>query len=328
MRPELSVVIPVYNEVDNVRDLHRELTAALDPLGRPYEILLVDDGSTDGTLQALLAIEQDDPRVRVLRLRRNFGQTAAFSAGFDHARGDVIVTSDGDLQNDPRDIPALLARLDEGYDMVCGWRRRRQDAFSRVLPSRIANGIISRATGVRLHDYGCSLKAIRAEVVKGLRLYGEMHRFIPAVASWMGVTVTEMEVNHRPRTRGRSKYGLGRTLRVLLDLFTVKFMLQYGTRPAHLFGLLGLASGGVGAVILLYLLYVRLFADTAIWGRPLLLLGLWLVPIGLLLVSMGLMAELLVRIYHESQGKPIYVVKERAAASSREREPEPDRALR
>jgi len=328
MRPELSIVIPVYNEVDNVRDLHRELTAALDPLGRPYEILLVDDGSTDGTQAALVAIERDDPRVRVLRLRRNFGQTAAFSAGFDHARGDVIVTSDGDLQNDPRDIPALLARLDEGYDMVCGWRRKRQDSFSRVLPSRIANGIISWATGVRLHDYGCSLKAIRAEVVKGLRLYGEMHRFIPAVASWMGVSVDEMEVNHRPRTRGRSKYGLGRTLRVLLDLFTVKFMLAYGTRPAHFFGKLGLASGSAGTGILLYLAYVRLFADTAIWGRPLLLLGFLLFITGLILVCFGLVAELLVRIYHESQGKPIYVVKEIARESSREREPEPDRALR
>jgi glycosyltransferase involved in cell wall biosynthesis len=328
MRPELSVVIPVYNEVDNVLDLHRELTAALDPLGRPYEILLVDDGSADGTLKALLAIERQDPHVRVLRLRRNFGQTAAFSAGFDHARGDVIVTSDGDLQNDPRDIPALLARLDEGYDMVCGWRRRRKDSFSRVLPSRIANGIISWSTGVHLHDYGCSLKAIRAEVVKGLRLYGEMHRFIPAVASWMGVTVTEMEVNHRPRTRGRSKYGLGRTLRVLLDLFTVKFMLAYGTRPAHFFGKLGLASGGAGTAILLYLGYVRLFADTAIWGRPLLLLGFLLFITGLILVCFGLVAELLVRIYHESQGKPIYVVKEVARADAAEREPEPDRALR
>ena len=328
MRPELSIVIPVYNEVDNVRDLHRELTAALDPLGRPYEILLVDDGSTDGTQAALVAIERDDPRVRVLRLRRNFGQTAAFSAGFDHARGDVIVTSDGDLQNDPRDITALLARLDEGYDMVCGWRRKRQDSFSRVLPSRIANGIISWATGVRLHDYGCSLKAIRAEVVKGLRLSGEMHRFIPAVASWMGVSVDEMEVNHRPRTRGRSKYGLGRTLRVLLDLFTVKFMLAYGTRPAHFFGKLGLASGSAGTGILLYLAYVRLFADTAIWGRPLLLLGFLLFITGLILVCFGLVAELLVRIYHESQGKPIYVVKEIARESSREREPEPDRALR
>jgi glycosyltransferase involved in cell wall biosynthesis len=327
MRPELSIVIPVYNEVENVRELHQQLTAALDPLGRPYEMLLVDDGSTDGTLPALLAIERDDPRVRVLRLRRNFGQTAAFSAGFDHARGDVIVTSDGDLQNDPQDIPALLARLDEGYDMVCGWRRRRHDSFSRVLPSRIANGLISWSTGVHLHDYGCSLKAIRAEVVKGLRLYGEMHRFIPAVASWMGVAVTEMEVNHRPRTRGRSKYGLGRTLRVLLDLFTVKFLLAYGTRPAHFFGKLGLAFGAAGSGILGYLGYVRIFADTAIWGRPLLLLGFWLFSNGVILVCFGLVAELLVRIYHESQGKPIYVVKE-VLPSEPLREPEPDRALR
>jgi glycosyltransferase involved in cell wall biosynthesis len=328
MRPEVSVVIPVFNEVENVRDLHGELTAALEPLGRPYEILLVDDGSTDGTLPALLAIERTDPRVRVVRLRRNFGQTAAFSAGFDHARGDVIVTSDGDLQNDPRDIPALLARLDEGFDMVCGWRRRRHDSFSRVLPSRIANGLISWATGVRLHDYGCSLKAIRAEVVKGLRLYGEMHRFIPAVASWMGVTVTEMEVNHRPRTRGSSKYGLGRTLRVLLDLFTVKFLLSYATRPAHFFGKLGLAAGGAGTAILVYLGYIRLFADTAIWGRPLLLLGFLLFLTGLILVCFGLVAELLVRIYHESQGKPIYVVKERSREETVAPEREPDRALR
>jgi glycosyltransferase involved in cell wall biosynthesis len=328
MRPELSVVIPVYNEVENVSDLHAQLTAALEPIGRPYEILLVDDGSTDGTRAALAAIEAGDPRVRVLRLRRNFGQTAAFSAGFDHARGDVIVTSDGDLQNDPRDIPALLARLEDGdgFDMVCGWRRKRHDSFSRVLPSRIANGLISWSTGVHLHDYGCSLKAIRAEVVKGLKLYGEMHRFIPAVASWMGVSVTEMEVNHRPRTRGSSKYGIGRTLRVLLDLFTVKFMLAYGTRPAHLFGLMGLGAGGTGTAILGYLAYVRLFRDTAIWGRPLLLLGALLFVTGLILVCFGLMAELLVRIYHESQGKPIYVLKEPSRTA--ERAPEPVRAVR
>jgi glycosyltransferase involved in cell wall biosynthesis len=328
MRPELSVVIPVYNEVENVSDLHAQLTAALEPIGRPYEILLVDDGSTDGTRAALAAIEAGDPRVRVLRLRRNFGQTAAFSAGFDHARGDVIVTSDGDLQNDPRDIPALLSRLEEGdgFDMVCGWRRKRHDSFSRVLPSRIANGLISWSTGVHLHDYGCSLKAIRAEVVRGLKLYGEMHRFIPAVASWMGVSVTEMEVNHRPRTRGSSKYGIGRTLRVLLDLFTVKFMLAYGTRPAHLFGLMGLGAGGTGTAILGYLAYVRLFRDTAIWGRPLLLLGGLLFVTGLILVCFGLMAELLVRIYHESQGKPIYVLKEPPRTA--ERAPEPVRAVR
>jgi glycosyltransferase involved in cell wall biosynthesis len=317
MRPELSVVIPVYNEVENVADLHAQLTAALEPMDRAYEILLVDDGSTDGTREALAALEAGDPCVRVLRLRRNFGQTAAFSAGFDHARGDVIVTSDGDLQNDPKDIPALVAKLDEGFDMVCGWRRKRHDSWSRILPSLVANKLISWATGVRLNDYGCSLKAIRAEVVQGLRLYGEMHRFIPAVASWMGVSVQEMEVNHRPRTRGRSKYGIGRTLRVLLDLFTVKFLLAYGTRPAHLFGFMGLLAGGTGTAILGYLAYVRLFADQAIWGRPLLLLGALLFLTGLILVSFGLMAELLVRIYHESQGKPIYVLKERFRRAER-----------
>jgi glycosyltransferase involved in cell wall biosynthesis len=295
-RPDISVVIPVYNEADNVLDLHRELTQSLEALGRPYEVLMVDDGSEDGTLDRLLAIEAEDDRVRVLRLRRNFGQTAAFSAGFDHARGRIVVTSDGDLQNDPADIPRLVARL--------------EDPLSRRLPSALANRIISAATGVRLHDYGCSLKAMRAEVAKGLRLYGEMHRFIPAVASWMGVTVDEMAVNHRPRTRGRSKYGLGRTLRVLLDLFTVKFLGVYGTRPAHLFVLMGLGSGGLGLGVLLYLSWLKLVRDEAIGGRPLLLLGALLFLTGVILVSFGLVAEMLVRTYHESQGKPTYVVRE------------------
>jgi glycosyltransferase involved in cell wall biosynthesis len=321
MPPRVSVVIPVFNEAENLTDLHRELTSSLASLGQPYEILLVDDGSTDSSLERLLAIEAADPRVRVLRLRRNFGQTAAFSAGFDHARGEIVVTSDGDLQNDPADIPRLVAKLDEGYDMVCGWRRERHDPVSKKLPSWFANRIISAATGVRLHDYGCSLKAMRSEVVKGLRLYGEMHRFIPAVASWMGVTLAELPVGHRPRTRGRSKYGLGRTLRVLLDLFTVKFLLAYGTRPAHLFGLWGLASGGAGFLILAYLAYIRLFEDTAIAGRPLLFLGGLLFIFGVILVNFGLVAEMLVRIYHESQGKPIYVVKELTpSAVPRERE--------
>jgi glycosyltransferase involved in cell wall biosynthesis len=306
---DVSVVIPVFNEAENVADLYRELTASLDAMGRSYEIVVVDDGSRDGTAEALATATAGDERVRVLRLRRNFGQTAAFSAGFDHAAGRVIVTSDGDLQNDPADIPRLVAKLDEGFDMVCGWRRNRQDPYSKRVPSWWANRLISWATGVRLHDYGCSLKAIRSDVVEGLRLYGEMHRFIPAVASWMGVTLAEVEVNHRPRTRGRSKYGLGRTVRVLLDLFTVKFLVAYGTRPAHLFGLMGLTSGLTGAGILAYLAYIRLFEDTAIWGRPLLLLGALLFLTGLLLVSFGLLAELLVRIYHESQGKPIYVLK-------------------
>jgi glycosyltransferase involved in cell wall biosynthesis len=310
LRPVLSVVVPLYNEAENVADLHRQLTESLEPMGVPYEILLVDDGSRDGTTERIVAIEAGDPRVRVLRLRRNFGQTAAFSAGFDHARGDVIVTSDGDLQNDPKDIPRIVAKLDEGFDLVCGWRQSRQDPWSKKIPSWFANRIISFATGVHLHDYGCSLKAIRAEVVKGLKLYGEMHRFIPAVASWIGVSVAEMPVNHRPRTRGKSKYGIGRTVRVLLDLFTVKFLLAYGTRPAHLFGLWGLTSGAAGIGILGYLSYVKLVLDEPIGGRPLLLLGMLLVLTGLVFVMSGLLAEILVRIYHESQGKPIYVVKE------------------
>ena len=322
LRPEVSVVIPVYNEVENVPDLHRELTRALETMGRPYEIIVVDDGSRDGTLERLLEIEAADPRLRVLRLRRNFGQTAAFSAGFDHARGDVVVTSDGDLQNDPADIPMVVAKLEQGFDMVCGWRHRRQDTFSRRLPSQVANRLISWATGVKLHDYGCSLKAMRAEVVKGIRLYGEMHRFIPAVASWMGVSLAEVKVNHRPRTRGSSKYGLGRTLRVLLDLFTVKFLLNYGTRPAHLFGFMGLSSGGAGALILLYMAWLKLVQDVAIGGRPLLFLGGLLFLTGVILVNFGLMAELLVRTYHESQGKPIYVVKEMRPEPRREEERE------
>jgi glycosyltransferase involved in cell wall biosynthesis len=308
--PDVSVVVPLYNEADNLDDLYRQLTQSLEAMGRPYEILLVDDGSTDGSVARLAALGTRDPRVRVLRLRRNFGQTAAFSAGFDHARGRIVVTSDGDLQNDPADIPRLVAKLEEGFDIVCGWRRERKDPLSKRIPSWFANRIISWATGVSLHDYGCSLKAIRLEVVKNLRLYGEMHRFIPAVASWMGVTLVEVPVNHRPRTRGRSKYGLGRTARVLLDLFTVKFLLAYGTRPAHLFGLMGLASVAAGFGILAYLSYIRLFLDTAIGGRPLLLFGAVLLLTGVVLVSFGLLAELLVRIYHESQGKPTYVVKE------------------
>jgi len=309
--PRISVVVPLLNEILNLDDLHRQLSAALVATGRSYEILLVDDGSTDGTREALLDLEDRDPAVRAILLRRNFGQTAAFSAGFDRARGDVVVTSDGDLQNDPADIPALLARIDEGFDLVCGWRRLRHDPLTKRVPSWLANRLISWATGVHLHDYGCSLKAMRAEVVAGLRLYGEMHRFIPAVASWMGVRLAEVPVNHRPRTRGQTKYGIGRTVRVVLDLFTVKFLLSYGTRPAHLFGLMGLACGATGSVILAYLAYVRLFEDTAIGGRPLLLLGALLFLTGVILVNFGLMGELLVRTYHESQGKPIYAVQER-----------------
>ena len=311
-RPDVSIVVPLYNEVDNVEDLHRQLTEALARTGRPFELVLVDDGSTDGTREKLLALEAADPRVRPVLLRRNFGQTAAFSAGFDRSRGDVVVTSDGDLQNDPADIPGLLARLEEDdLDMVCGWRRERKDPLSKRVPSFFANRIISWTTGVRLHDYGCSLKAMRGDVAHGIRLYGEMHRFIPAVAAWMGVRLAEVPVNHRPRTRGRSKYGLGRTVRVLLDLFTVKFLHSYGTRPAHLFGLVGLALGVLGAGVLAYLAVLKVFFGEAIGGRPLLLLGALLFLTGVILVSFGLIGELLVRTWHESQGKPIYVVQER-----------------
>jgi glycosyltransferase involved in cell wall biosynthesis len=324
--PRVSVVVPLFDEADNVPDLHRELSEALQSLPGGYELVFVDDGSRDGTPAALQRLALADPRLRVLTLRRNFGQTAAFSAGFDAARGQVVVTLDGDLQNDPFDIPRLLDKLDEGHDIVCGWRKERRDPIGKRLPSFLANRLISWSTGVKLHDYGCSLKAMRSEVVKGLRLYGEMHRFIPAVASWMGVSVAELKVNHRPRTRGRSKYGISRTLRVVLDLFTVKFLLAYGTRPAHLFGLMGLTSGGVGFAILGYLSYLKLVQDEAIGARPLLLLGALLFLTGVILVNFGLLGELLMRTYHESQGKPIYVLKERPSEAQPADEPSVRRA--
>ena len=306
--PEISVVIPLYNEVDNLDDLCRELEAALDPLKRPYEVLLVDDGSKDGTGERAQSLAKADPRLKVLRLRRNFGQTAAFSAGFDHARGGIVITSDGDLQNDPSDIGRLIGKLDEGYDIVCGWRKNRHDPLSKKVPSFFANRLISWATGVEIHDYGCSLKALRSDVVKNIRLYGEMHRFIPAVAASIGVRVAEVVVNHRRRTRGVSKYGIGRTTRVLLDLFTVKFFMTYGTRPAHLFGLVGLLSGAAGVGILGYLSYVKFIEDQAIGSRPLLFIGGLLFLTGILLVNFGLMAELLMRTHYESQNKAIYVL--------------------
>src|SRR5512134_2200966 len=310
-RPAVSIVVPLYDEALNLDDLHRQLTAALAPTGRSFELVLVDDGSTDGTRETLLALEAADPHVRPVFLRRNFGQTAAFSAGFDRSRGEVVVTSDGDLQNDPADIPRLVEKLEaEDLDMVCGWRRERRDPLSKRIPSYFANRLISWATGVRLHDYGCSLKAMRGDVARSLRLYGEMHRFIPAVASWGGVSVAEVPVNPRPRTREASKYGIGRTARVLLDLFTVKFLASYGTRPAHLFGLLGLSLGAVGTLVLAYLAVLKVVFDEAIGGRPLLLLGALLFLTGVILVSFGLLGELLVRVWHESQGKSIYVVAE------------------
>ena len=311
MTPEISLVIPIYNEAPNIEALYGEITAALDPWGRTYEVLLVDDGSSDGSADLLARLPARDPRFRVIRFRRNFGQTPAFSAGFAHARGRIIITSDGDLQNDPKDIPMLVARLEDGFDIVCGWRKDRKDTLiTRRIPSMIANKLISRATGVELHDYGCSLKAFRSEVVKPLRLYGEMHRFIPAIASEFGVKVDEVEVNHRARRAGTSKYGLSRTIRVILDLVTVKFLLNYATRPLQIFGLVGVILGALGSAIMAYLAFVRLFLHHGIADRPLLLFGILLVSSGLQLLTMGLLAELQARTYHESQDKPTYAIRE------------------
>jgi glycosyltransferase involved in cell wall biosynthesis len=305
----LSVVIPVYNEEENVRLLHEGLRNALEPLNQEYELLFIDDGSTDRTLSLLEEIQSQDSKVVVLSLRRNFGQTAAFAAGFDFARGDVIVTMDGDLQNDPLDIPKLLESIKE-HDLVSGWRKKRQDPFfSRRLPSMMANWLISKVTGVKLHDYGCSLKAYRRDVIKNLKLYGEMHRFIPAVASWYGVRVAEVETVHHPRLRGKSKYGISRTIKVVLDLITVKFLQSFSTKPIQFFGPIGMLGEILGFLILLYLSADKLLFGKAIGGRPLLLLGALLMIVGIQLIGMGLLGEMLVRIYHESQKKPIYFLK-------------------
>ena len=305
----LSIVIPLYNEEENIHILYEKLKASLDLLKMEYEILFVDDGSTDRTLPILEEIQAKDKSVVVLSLRRNFGQTAAFAAGFDFARGDVIITMDGDLQNDPADIPKLLDLIKD-HDLVSGWRKKRKDPFfTRRLPSIIANWLISNVTGVKLHDYGCSLKAYRRDVIKNLKLYGEMHRFIPAIASWYGVRVAEVETVHYPRLRGKSKYGISRTIKVVLDLITVKFLQSFSTKPIQFFGPLGMVSGFLGFLISLYLSIDKLFFGRDIGGRPLLLLGALLIIVGIQLIGMGLLGEMLVRVYHESQRKPIYVIK-------------------
>jgi glycosyltransferase involved in cell wall biosynthesis len=313
MQPDISVVVPMRNEALNVEELYRELTATLTDYKRPYEIIAIDDGSTDETFTILARLQTSDPQhLRVIRFRRNFGQTAGFAAGFAHARGRYIVTMDGDLQNDPRDIPQMVKVLEQRpADIVAGWRRDRKDQFvSRRLPSMIANRIISRATGVRLHDYGCSLKVFRAEVVKPMKLYGEMHRFLPAIASEFGVTTVELVVNHRARKHGESKYGISRTIRVILDLLTVKFLISYRTRPVQIFGLWGLITGLLGALICVWLAYERLILAQPIADRPVLLLGILLCFTGVQLVTLGLLAEMQARTYHESQDKPIYVIRE------------------
>jgi glycosyltransferase involved in cell wall biosynthesis len=300
------------NEAASVPELYKELTAALEAFGRSYEIVAIDDGSTDQTYPLLAALQRSDPRLRVIRFRRNFGQTAAFAAGFAHARGRFIVTSDGDLQNDPRDIPAMIQLAEtRDADIVAGWRKDRQDPFlNRRLPSMIANWVISRATGVRLHDYGCSLKVFRSEVVKPMKLYGEMHRFLPAIASEFGVRIEEQVVRHHPRRHGQSNYGISRTIRVVLDLLTVKFLISYKTRPVQIFGLLGVGMGVFGALVLAWLAYVKYFQHEGIGDRPLLLFGILLIFTGVQLLTLGLLGEMQARTYHESQDKPIYVIRD------------------
>ncbi len=308
---ELSIVIPIYNEEENLPILYEKLKKVLDTLGKSYEIIFVNDGSTDRSWEIIRELAEKDPHVIGVNFRRNFGQTAAMSAGFDTARGDVIITMDGDLQNDPEDIPKLLDRLSEGYDIVSGWRKDRKDDFlSRTLPSRIANWLISKVTGVYLHDYGCSLKAYRAEVAKNLDYYGEMHRFLPALSKAVGAKVTEIPVKHHPRIYGKSKYGISRTFKVLLDLILVKFLLDYRTKPLRVLGGTGAVLFLIGFFALAYLVFIKIFLGQDIGNRPLLIFGTLFVLTGIQLISTGIVAELITRTYYESQNKRPYVIKE------------------
>ena len=307
---DISVVLPVYNESENLDILYRDLITTLEKTTKAFEIICVDDGSRDGSLDVLKTLSANDSRLVVIEFRRNFGQTAALAAGLRFARGEVVVTLDADRQNDPADIPALLAEIDRGMDLVCGWRHKRQDGlWLRLIPSRIANWLISTTTDVKLHDYGCTLKAMRQDVAKNLRLYGEMHRFIPAIASWYGVRMSEIKVRHHPRTAGVSKYGISRTFRVLLDLLTVKFLLGYSARPIQFFGSIGLVSGVAGVGTLAWLFFERTVLGIPLADRPAVLGGIVLTLVGLQFITVGLLAELQSRTYHESQDKPIYEVR-------------------
>jgi glycosyltransferase involved in cell wall biosynthesis len=306
---ELSVVIPVHNEEDNIRLLIPQLQKVLDTLQKTYEIIFVDDGSFDKTGRVITEAAKQYSTIKLITLRRNFGQTAAMSAGFAAAEGKVIIPMDGDLQNDPEDIPRLLEKIDEGYDVVSGWRRDRQDKFfTRRIPSYLANKLISLTTNVHLHDYGCTLKAYKREVLEGIELYGEMHRFIPALASWMGVKVTEIPVTHHPRTYGKSHVGISRTIRVILDLITVKFLLSYSTKPIQIFGLLGLLSVFGSFGLFFGVIYARLWYDMPIANNSMFLLAVFFFMLGGQFIAMGLLGEVIVRTYHESQGKPTYVI--------------------
>lgn len=310
--PDISVFLPVFNEEPNLRPLHAKLDEALRALGRTAEIIYVDDGSSDGSLDILRGLARIDPRVRVVALRRNYGQTAAMAAGIDAATGRVLIPMDADLQNDPADIVRLLNKLDEGYDVVSGWRKNRQDTLvTRKIPSMIANRIISWIGGVPLHDYGCSLKAYRRESLEDVRLYGEMHRFIPIYASWAGARVTEIPVEHHPRTMGKSKYGLSRTLKVVLDLMTIKFMASYQTKPIYVFGTFGIFAFLISMLAGLYAVFLKIFHRADFVQTPLPILTIVMFAVGVQFLLMGLLAEMLVRTYHESQAKRIYAVRDR-----------------
>ncbi len=315
--PEISVVVPLLNEQDNIGPLYEQITQTLTDVYK-YEIIFVDDGSSDSSFDILAKLQKADAGIRVICFRKNFGQTAALSAGFAHARGKIIVAIDADLQNDPADIPKMIAKLDEGFDVVSGWRKKRHDnAITRLLPSKIANWMISRITGVKLHDYGCTLKVYRREVIEETKLYGEMHRFIPALASWSGARIAEMPINHRPRTAGKTKYGLGRTFKVVLDLITVKFLGSFSTKPIYIFGGLGLASG-IGALASGWIvIYQKIAHNFAMNRNPLLVLTALLITATIQFILMGLLAELLVRTYHESQNRPTYVIKEILESSAK-----------
>lgn len=307
---DLSIVVPVYNEEENIQYLYDQLTEVLEPLGLDYEIICADDGSSDRSLELLAEVAKKDSRVKVIQFRRNFGQSAGFAAGFDYASGEVVITIDADLQNDPASIPDLLAKMDEGYDMVSGWRVNRQDAYiGRKLPSKIANWLISRTTGVQVHDRGCSLRACRLDLAKQINLYGELHRFIPDMAAWIGCKMAEIPVNHRPRKYGTSKYGISRTFRVILDLIAVRFLSGYSTRPIQIFGRWGLGIGVLGFLAALWLTIEKLFMGHDIGGRPLLMLAVLLMVMGVQLITMGLLGELVIRTYYEAQDKPIYTVR-------------------
>ena len=317
--PELSIVVPVYNETESVTQLCVQIHAALETVGRTHEVILVDDGSADGTWEKLVGLSPQYPALKLIRFRGNFGQTAAMSAGFDAAQGDVIITLDADLQNDPADIPLLLAKLQEGYDVVSGWRKDRQDAFlNRRLPSMLANGLISHFTGVPLHDYGCTLKAYKREIIKDVHLYGEMHRFIPALASWVGARVGEVAVNHRARQYGTSKYGISRTFRVVLDLMTVKFLLHYSRGPMQIFGKIGawFALPGLAMLAIMVLgqlankLFGTEFASTLVKRPFWVMTSFMMMFFSVQYICMGLLAEIQIRTWHESQNKPIYIIRE------------------